>query len=119
MEKPKNDKKLLLISKSIDEETLLDLKDFFRDPNKYLESKSKFIVGNKNLFKLKSPLSLNKKIKNFSRDDLIDLQNKEINDFSLKEKSLKKGNYSLSKMKKYHKEKIKNFIFNTKTRKYI
>ena len=108
MEKPKNDKKLLLISKSIDEETLLDLKDFFRDPNKYLESKSKFIVGNKNLFKLKSPLSLNKKIKNFSRDDLIDLQNKEINDFSLKEKSLKKGNYSLSKMKKYHKEKIKN-----------
>ena len=107
MDNSNKSKKLFVISKSIEETTVLDLKEFFGDPNKYLESKSKFIVGNKFFFNHKSPLSLNKKRKSLSLNELIERRKKENNDDSNNEKSSKMSKFSLNKIKKYYKQKSK------------
>ena len=107
MDNSNKSKKLFVISKSIEEATVLDLKEFFGDPNKYLESKSKFIVGNKFFFNHKSPLSLNKKRKSLSLNELIERRKKENNDDSNNEKSSKMSKFSLNKIKKYYKQKSK------------
>ena len=105
MDNSNKNKKLFVISKSIEETTALDLKDFFGDPNRYLESKSKYIIGNKYFFNLKSPLQLNKKRKSLSLNELIERQKKENNDDSNNEKNSKIYKFSLNKLKKYHKQK--------------
>ena len=105
MDNSNKNKKLFVVSKSIEETTALDLKDFFGDPNRYLESKSKYIVGNKYFFNLKSPLQLNKKRKSLSLNELIERQKKENNDDSNNEKNSKISKFSLNKLKKYHKQK--------------
>ena len=71
MEKLIKNKKLFILSKNIDKTSSLDLKDFFQDPKRYLESKSKYIVGDKNFINLYTPHLLTKRKKNFSEYDLI------------------------------------------------
>ena len=113
MEKLIKNKKLFILSKNIDETSSLDLKDFFQDPKRYLESKSKYIVGDKNFINLYKPNSLTKKKKNFSEYDLIG-RNKNINDeFGSKTTSMN----SLSKMKKLHKQLIKEKLISSFTPK--
>ena len=113
MEKLIKNKKLFILSKNIDETSSLDLKDFFQDPKRYLESKSKYIVGDKNFINLYKPHSLTKKKKNFSEYDLIG-RNKNINDeFG----SITTSMNSLSKMKKLHKQLIKEKLISSFTPK--
>ena len=117
MEKFKKNKILFVISKNIGETTELDLKDFFGDPNRYLESKSKYIVGNKNFFNINSPLSLLEKRKNFAQNELIERQNKANNENSSKENKSKKAIYSINKLKKHYKLKSKNKFLSSLTPK--
>ena len=109
MELFNRNKKQFIISKSIDETTSYDLKDFFEDPKLYLENK-KFIVGDKRLINIRKPLALMNKKKNFSQNELIRRNEQEINknnEILNNVLGLKTTLNSLSKLRKiYYKQKI-------------
>ena len=116
MEKQNKSKKLFVISKNVEEMINLDLKDFFKEPKRYLEN-SKYIVGNKKLLNLNSSLSLILKNKNYLKKNLIERLNKEDNENinTKKDSKLKISLCSLNKMKKYYKQKEKEKFISSLT----
>ena len=105
MEKNKTKKAFCIISKNLDETTSIDLKDFFSETSRYLDNKSKFFVGYKDLIRIKRPYLLNDKDKkfNYSRNELNEQKNNENNNnenFNDKEKE--KETNLLNKLKKYY-----------------
>ena len=111
MENRKTNKTFFIVSKYIDETTSLDLKDFFSETNRYLDNKSKFILGDKNLIRIKKPLMLKDKIKKYSKNELIDKKNNE-NNINNNFKNEEKAKNILSRFKKYYnkhyKQKVKH-----------
>ena len=79
MEKNKTNKAFYIIPKTLDETTSISLKDFFSETNRYLDNKSKFIVGDKLLIRIKRPVILNDKKMNSSKNELIEPKNNENN----------------------------------------
>ena len=103
MEKNKTKKAFCIISKNLDETTSIDLKDFFSETSRYLDNKSKFFVGYKDLIRIKRPYLLNDKKFNYSRNELNEQKNNENNNnenFNDKEKE--KETNLLNKLKKYY-----------------
>ena len=101
MEKNKTNKAFYIIPKTLDETTSINLKDFFSETNRYLDNKSKFIVGDKLLIRIKRPVILNDKKMNSSKNELIEPKNNENNNndnFNDKEKIPN----MLKKFKKYY-----------------
>ena len=117
MEDSKKNKKLYVISKNNEESTKLDLKDFFGDPNKYLESKSKFIVGIRHLFNHRSSLPLKYTSKKSPQNDLIEKKEEENNELSCDTKNNQKPFYSFNKLKKHNKNRKINKCFSSFTPK--
>ena len=109
MEKSKKNKKLFVISKSVEETINLDLKDFFEDAKRYLENNTRYIIGDRKLFNFNSSLSLIKKNKNYFKTRLIERKKKEDNENINKKKvpNSKSSLFSLTKMKEYYKQKEK------------
>ena len=102
MENSETNKKLFIISKNTNETTSIDYKDFFGETNRYLDNKSKFILGNKNLIRIKMPQKLIKQNTNCSRNQLIVKNNKENNINQNSKSELSKTMNSLSKLKQYY-----------------
>ena len=109
MENRKTNKTFFIVSKYIDETTSLDLKDFFSETNRYLDNKSKFILGDKNLIRIKKPLMLKDKIKNNSKNGLIDKKNNE-NNINNNFKNEEKAKNIFSKFKKYYNKNYKQKV---------
>ena len=109
MEKSKKNKKLFVISKSVEETINLDLKDFFEDAKRYLENNTRYIIGDRKLFNFNSSLSLIMKNKNYFKTRLIERKKKEDNENINKKKvpNSKSSLFSLTKMKEYYKQKEK------------
>lgn len=102
MENRETNKKLYIISKNTDETTTIDYKDFFGETNRYLDNKSKFILGNKNLIRIKLHKTLIEQKSNYSRNQLITKKNKENNINHNSKGELSKTMNALSKLKKYY-----------------
>ena len=121
MENSETNKKLFIISKNTNETTSIDYKDFFGETNRYLDNKSKFILGNKNLIRIKMPQKLIKQNTNCSRNQLIVKNNKENNINQNSKSELSKTMNSLSKNKdntiddKKNKHNINKIIFRNKS----
>ena len=73
----KEKKKYFIITKNKEEYISLELKEFFEDPNKYLQNNSKFIIGDNYLNKFKIPKSLLGKKQNNSHIKLSYSKNNE------------------------------------------
>ena len=99
MEKPEKKKKYFIITKSKEEYITLELKDFFEDPNKYLQNKTRFIVGDYSLNKLKINKSLLSQRQNHSYAKLK-LKNNELD--------LEKNVDCKSSLRKLNKNKLNN-----------
>ena len=107
MENSETNKKLFIISKNTNETTSIDYKDFFGETNRYLDNESKFILGNKNLIRIKMPQKLIKQNSNCSRNQLIVKNNKENNINQNSKSELSKTMNSLSKLKQYYYKQYK------------
>ena len=107
MENSATNKKLFIISKNTNETTSIDYKDFFGETNRYLDNESKFILGNKNLIRIKMPQKLIKQNTNCSRNQLIVKNNKENNINQNSKSELSKTMNSLSKLKQYYYKQYK------------
>lgn len=70
MENGEKKRKYFLITKSKEECISIELKEFFEDPNKYLQNNSKFIIGNYYLNKLKIPKAFLRKNQNKTQTKL-------------------------------------------------
>ena len=98
-EKQEKKKKYFIITKNKEECITLELKDFFEDPSKYLQNKTRFIVGDNSLNKLAIPKSLLSQRENYSHTKLK-LKNNEFD--------LDRHIYSKSSLSKLNKNKITN-----------
>ena len=99
MKKQEKKKKYFIITKNKEECITLELKDFFEDPSKYLQNKTRFIVGDNSLNKLAIPKSLLSQRENYSHTKLK-LKNNEFD--------LDKHIDSKSSLNKLNKNKIAN-----------
>ena len=73
----KEKKKYFIITKNKEECVSLEMKEFFEDPNKYLQKNSKFIIGDYYLNKLKIPKALLRKTQNNTHTKLSYSKNNE------------------------------------------